>query len=72
MDYIVWSRLLGTRRVVMVPWEPISNLVDTIMEHDTTTHVSWLTIESEFLGNRETRALFLDAEFRNFTQGALH
>jgi len=31
----------------------------------------WLGIEEQFVGNRETRALFLDAELRNFFQGDL-
>lgn len=34
--------------------------------------VAWLGIEQQFLGNCETRALHLDAEFRNFTQGDLY
>jgi hypothetical protein len=31
----------------------------------------WLAIEDQFVGNKETRALILDAEFRNFVQGDL-
>ena len=38
---------------------------------DVSARAAWLAIESQFLGNRETRALFLDAEFRNFRQGDL-
>jgi len=32
---------------------------------------AWLAVETQFLGNRETRALHLDAAFRNFIQGDL-
>jgi hypothetical protein len=31
----------------------------------------WLGLEQQFLGNKETRALLLDAEFRTFVQGNL-
>jgi len=32
---------------------------------------AWLAIEAQFLGNQETRALHLDAQFRHFCQGDL-
>ena len=32
---------------------------------------AWLAVETQFLGNRETCALYLDAEFRGFSQGDL-
>ena len=32
---------------------------------------AWVAVESQFLGNRETRALYLDAQFRSFSQGDL-
>jgi len=44
-------------------------LADTVIEPGNTARTSWLAIESQFRGNRETRALHLDAEFRNFKQG---
>lgn len=31
----------------------------------------WLALEDQFIGNRETRALHLDAQLRNFVQGDL-
>lgn len=31
----------------------------------------WLNIEEQFVGNRLTRALILDADFRTFSQGDL-
>lgn len=37
----------------------------------TTARTVWLALEDQFVGNRETRALYLDAEFRNFSQGDL-
>lgn len=33
--------------------------------------VAWRFLESEFLGQSESRALLLEAEFRNFKQGTL-
>ena len=44
-------------------------LADTVIKSGNTARTSWLAIESWFRGNRETRALHLDAEFRNFKQG---
>ena len=44
MDNVVYSLLLGT----------IANdLVETVMEHSATTHASYTTIETQFLGNQE-------------------
>lgn len=33
--------------------------------------IVWLGLEQQFIGNKETRALLLDAEFRTFVQGDL-
>ena len=41
------------------------------MERGATARTTWLTLENQFLGNRETRALHLDAQFRHFVQGDL-
>jgi hypothetical protein len=41
------------------------------MERGATAHTTWLTLENQFLGNRETCALHLDAQFRHFVQGDL-
>ena len=41
------------------------------MERDATARDVWLALETQFLGNRETRALHLDYQFRNFVQGEL-
>ena len=60
MDYIVRTWLGGTIT---------DALAETAIEPGNTARVSWLAIESQFRGNRETRALHLDAEFRNFKQG---
>ncbi|XP_039784386.1 uncharacterized protein LOC120651088 [Panicum virgatum] len=45
------------------------NLADKVSERDASARVIWL--ESQFLGNRTTRALYVDQEFRAFTQGDL-
>ncbi|XP_012702320.1 uncharacterized protein LOC105914608 [Setaria italica] len=37
----------------------------------TTIRATWLAIESQFLSNREKRALYLDDKFRTFVQGDL-
>jgi hypothetical protein len=36
-----------------------------------TARLVWLGLERQFLGNRETRAMTLDAEFRTIVQGDL-
>ena len=41
------------------------------MERDATACDVWLALETQFLGNWETRALHLDVQFRNFIQGDL-
>jgi hypothetical protein len=47
------------------------DLADVVSERGATARTIWLAIESQFLGNRTTRALFADQEFRNFSQGDL-
>ena len=42
------------------------------MLKEPTAHAAWLTLDNEFLGQRESRALLLSAEFRQFKQGALN
>jgi len=60
---------------VVVSWlfNSISpDVLDIIHEHtDISARMAWLRIEQQFLGNRESQALILDAEFRNLSQGAL-
>jgi hypothetical protein len=52
MDYVVRSWISGS----------ISNdLADTILDNISTTRRACLVIKTQFLGNHETRALFLDA-----------
>ena len=46
-------------------------LQDTVRERGGFARDAWVGIEEQFLGNRETRALYLDAEFRAFVQGDL-
>jgi len=66
-----WSRMDD----VVVSWlfNTISpDLLDVIHERDgVTAWSSWLGIEQQFLNNRESRAMLLDAEFRTLAQGAL-
>ena len=65
MDCVVRSWLYGT----------IANdLINVVLERrkrGATAGAIWLTIKSRFLGNRETRTLYLDAQFRNYIQGIL-
>ena len=62
MDCVVLSWLFGTLTV---------ELQDTVREGGGSARDAWIGIEEQFLGNRETRALYLDAEFRPFVQGDL-
>lgn len=62
MDCVVRTWLLGTIS---------DDLADAISERGATARTTWLAIESQFLGNRATRALFADQEFRSFSQGDL-
>jgi hypothetical protein len=59
---------------VVLNW--ISNSISTdlhqvVREHGCTTRHLWLTIENQFLDNREHRTLHLDAAFHTFIQGDL-
>jgi hypothetical protein len=60
---------------VVVSWifNTISpGLLDIVHEHaGTIAWAAWLGFENQFLGNHESRALILDAEFHNLSQGAL-
>ena len=47
------------------------DLAEAVVERGTTARTTWLGIESQFRDNRETRAVYLDANFYNFTQGDL-
>jgi hypothetical protein len=62
MDCVVRTWLLGTI---------FDDLADTVSERRATARDIWLAIESQFLGNQATRALYADADFRNFCQGCL-
>ncbi|XP_066344241.1 uncharacterized protein [Miscanthus floridulus] len=63
MDCVVLSWLFNTIS---------ADLLDVIHEHDDlTAQQAWLGIEQQFLNNRESRAMLLDAEFRTLCQGAL-
>jgi len=60
---------------VVVSWifNTIStDLLDVIHERDgISARAAWLGLEQQFLNNRESRAMLLDAEFRTLSQGAL-
>ena len=65
MDCVVRSWLYGTLS---------GDLVDIVLARSAggaTARSAWLAIEAQFLGNREARALILDAKFRTFVQGDL-
>jgi hypothetical protein len=51
-----------------------SNLLDLVMrrsDQGVTAHITWLAIESQFLSNKEARALRLDTKLRTVVQGTL-
>jgi hypothetical protein len=48
-----------------------ADLHQVVREHDYTSRHLWLTIENQFLSNREQHTLHLDAAFRIFVQGDL-
>ena len=62
MDCVVKSWITGSIS---------TNLTETVMERDATARDVWLAQETQFLGNRETRALHLDVQFTNFIQSDL-
>jgi len=62
MDAVVLSWLFGA---------VTTELMETVRTRGGTARTAWLGIEAQFLGNREFRALQLDAKFRVFTQGDL-
>ncbi|XP_066356842.1 uncharacterized protein [Miscanthus floridulus] len=63
MDYVVVSWIFNTIS---------TDLLDIIHERDgISARAVWLGIEHQFLNNRESRAMLLDAEFRTLSQGAL-
>jgi hypothetical protein len=66
-----WSRM----DCVVVSWlfnTISSDLLDVIHEpKGVTARFAWLGLEQQFLNNRESRAMLLDAEFRTLVQGAL-
>jgi hypothetical protein len=47
------------------------DLQDIVWTPDPTARVMWLSLETQFLGNAQTRALQLDAELRTLEQGDL-
>jgi hypothetical protein len=47
------------------------NLAEIVSIQGATARDVWLTVESQFLGNRETRAIQLEMMFHNFVQGDL-
>ncbi|XP_062201483.1 uncharacterized protein LOC133904011 [Phragmites australis] len=62
MDCVVLEWLYGT----ITP-----NLYKIVMENGVTACTVWQALEGQFIGNRETCALHLDAKFRAFVQGDL-
>jgi hypothetical protein len=62
MDAVVLSWIFGTITI---------DLMDGVRDRSGMARSTWLAITDQFLSNRETRTLHLDAEFRIFTQGDL-
>jgi hypothetical protein len=42
------------------------DLQQQVLLKEPTARATWLTLDNEFLGQRESRALLLSAEFRQF------
>jgi hypothetical protein len=47
------------------------DLQEVIRGHGRIARHLWVTLDNQFLGNREMRILHLDVAFRNFVQGGL-
>jgi hypothetical protein len=62
MDCVVKSWILGSLT---------DDLAEIISSQGGTARDTWLAVESQFLGNREMRAIQLETRFRNFIQGDL-
>ncbi|XP_062205181.1 uncharacterized protein LOC133907160 [Phragmites australis] len=62
MDCVVKSWIVGTLT---------DDLAEVISAQGSTARHAWLAVESQFLGNREARAIHLETKFRNFVQGDL-
>jgi hypothetical protein len=62
MDTVVLSWLHSTITV---------ELQDIIRDQANTGHQAWLALEEQFLGNQDARALHLNAQFHQFSQGDL-
>ena len=60
MNCVIKSWIIGTIA---------ADIADAADSHDASTRAAWLAIEEQFLGHRESRAIYRDAEFRNFCQG---
>jgi hypothetical protein len=70
VDVPAWNRM----NMVVKSWlyGTISpKLHDVTHQRGHTARAAWLALENRFIGNRETRALHIDATFRNFVQGNL-
>jgi hypothetical protein len=63
MDCTVLSWIHGTIN---------ADLQQQVMLNEPSARVAWVVLDNEFLGQRESRALLLSSEFRQFKQGALN
>jgi hypothetical protein len=48
-----------------------ADLQEVVRDHGHPARHLWLALENQFLGNRETHTLHLNAAFSNFVQGGL-
>jgi uncharacterized membrane protein YgcG len=62
MDCVVKSCILDTLT---------DDLAKIVSSQGATARDAWLAVESQFLGNQETRAIQLETKFHNFVQGDL-
>ncbi|KAL6595039.1 hypothetical protein ACP70R_048142 [Stipagrostis hirtigluma subsp. patula] len=65
-----WTRMDCTVRGWL--YSTISaDLLEIVMDPEPTARSTWLGLEEQFVGNKEQRAMILDAQFRIFIQGDL-
>ena len=62
MDCVVKSWILSTL---------VDDLAEVIASQGSSARDAWLTVESQFLGNKEARAIQLETKFHNFVPGDL-
>jgi len=60
-----WASRWASKHIGSI-YSNTDDLANTVSTRD-----AWRAVETQFLGNRETRSLYLDVEFHGFSQGDL-